>query len=173
MIKRCRVNGQEFEITSADLNFYEKMGVPPPTLCPEERARLRMAVANQRHLFSRTCPVTGKRLITNYPPEVEAVIYDIELWWSDRWDQHASARDFDFSRPFFAQFHELMKIAPRPNLLRGYQFDENSDYTHHADHGEWGEFFPPFITPFPYNLTHAMDFLPLTKDQALRRGFSW
>ena len=44
---------------------------------------------------------------------------------------------------------------------------------HMTRHGEWGEFFPPFVSPFPYNLTHAMDFLPLTKEEALKRGFSW
>ncbi len=132
MLRVCRISGAPFEISDAHLAFYKKMGAPPPTLCPDERARLRMAVANQRHLFTRTCPMTGRRLITNYPPEAEAVIYDIELWWSDRWDQHASGRDFDFSRPFFGQFLELMQVAPRPNLLRGYQFDENSDYTHHS-----------------------------------------
>ena len=37
MIKTCVVSGKEFEITDEDLKFYEKMGVPAPTLCPEER----------------------------------------------------------------------------------------------------------------------------------------
>jgi hypothetical protein len=39
--------------------------------------------------------------------------------------------------------------------------------------GEWGEFFPAALVPFPYNLTHAHDFMPLTKDEALVRGYDW
>ena len=35
--KVCAVSGQQFSITDEDLRFYEKMGVPEPTLCPQER----------------------------------------------------------------------------------------------------------------------------------------
>lgn len=43
-------------------------------------------------------------------------IYDRDYWWSDNWDQLTTGRDYDFSKPFFAQFAELMKAAPLPNL---------------------------------------------------------
>jgi hypothetical protein len=43
MQRTCAVSGQSFEITDEDLKFYEKMGVPIPTLCPEERQRRRIA----------------------------------------------------------------------------------------------------------------------------------
>jgi hypothetical protein len=38
---------------------------------------------------------------------------------------------------------------------------------------EWGEFFPAELAPFPYNLTHAQDFLPLNREQAEKLGYSW
>lgn len=38
----CKASGQEFEVTSKDLEFYEKMGVPVPILCPTERYKLRL-----------------------------------------------------------------------------------------------------------------------------------
>jgi hypothetical protein len=39
--------------------------------------------------------------------------------------------------------------------------------------GEWGEFFPPALSDFPYNLTQAQVHHPLTREQALALGFQW
>ncbi len=39
--------------------------------------------------------------------------------------------------------------------------------------GEWGEFFPLDLCPYGYNETNAVDYFPLTKEQALAHGFSW
>ncbi len=128
----CEISGSTFEITDEDLRYYEKMGVPSPRLCPEERARRRMAFANQRNLFIRQCAGSGKRIITNYPPESKAPVYDLEYWYSDKWDRYQTGRDFNFSRPFFEQFRELEASAPRPNLQRAYALDENADYTNYA-----------------------------------------
>jgi hypothetical protein len=38
---------------------------------------------------------------------------------------------------------------------------------------EWGEYFPPEASPFAYNESVAFDFFPLTRDEALRRGYPW
>lgn len=37
----------------------------------------------------------------------------------------------------------------------------------------YGEFFPPELSPFCYNETIAQEYFPLTKDQALKRGYRW
>lgn len=39
--------------------------------------------------------------------------------------------------------------------------------------GVWGEFFPPSISVFAYNETLGMSYFPLTKEEALRRGWRW
>jgi hypothetical protein len=39
--------------------------------------------------------------------------------------------------------------------------------------GEWGEFFPPSLSPFAYNETIAQEFFPLTKESAAQKGFAW
>jgi hypothetical protein len=39
--------------------------------------------------------------------------------------------------------------------------------------GEWGEFFSPSLSPFGYNETVANEYYPLTKEQALEKGFAW
>lgn len=39
--------------------------------------------------------------------------------------------------------------------------------------GEYGEFFPISISPFCYNETVAMEYFPLTKEEALAKGYRW
>lgn len=39
--------------------------------------------------------------------------------------------------------------------------------------GEWGEFFPASMSPFPYGDTTAQEYFPLTQSQATQKGFRW
>ena len=39
--------------------------------------------------------------------------------------------------------------------------------------GEFGEFFPASISPFGYNETVANEYFPLTREEALEKGFQW
>lgn len=39
--------------------------------------------------------------------------------------------------------------------------------------GEWGHPFPARLTTFPYNITVAHEYYPLTKEEALRQGYYW
>jgi len=38
---------------------------------------------------------------------------------------------------------------------------------------EWGEYFPADVSPFAYNESMAQDYFPLTKEEAIKKGFSW
>jgi hypothetical protein len=94
------------------------MEVPTPTLCPQERAKRRLSFRNERGLYHRTCAGTGKKIISIYAPEYKFPVYDNDFWWGDSWDAHIYGRDFDFSRPFFEQFNELLNVAPKQALIR-------------------------------------------------------
>lgn len=37
----------------------------------------------------------------------------------------------------------------------------------------YGEFFPSSLSPFAYNETAAQEFFPLSKEEAMRRGYTW
>ncbi|MFA7278308.1 MAG: hypothetical protein WC101_05000, partial [Candidatus Gracilibacteria bacterium] len=39
--------------------------------------------------------------------------------------------------------------------------------------GEWGEYFPHSLSSFAYNETSANNFFPLTKEEAIHRGWRW
>ena len=103
------------------------MGVPPPTLCPEERQRRRTAFRNFRNLYHRNCDGSGKKLISMYDVDSPFPVYDRDYWWSDAWQAQSYGRDFDFSRPFFPQYKELLDCVPRFALMQ--MHSENCAYT--------------------------------------------
>ena len=107
--KNCR---QEFVIEPDDFAFYEKIGVPPPTLCPECRKQRRLAWRNDMNLYPRPCDLCGKNILSIYSPESKLTVYCVKCWWSDKWDPYEYGRDYDFSRPFFEQFRELQQEVP-------------------------------------------------------------
>src|SRR3989344_4130975 len=39
--------------------------------------------------------------------------------------------------------------------------------------GEWGEFFPPALSPFKHNEAIAQEYFPLSKEEAVAGGFGW
>ncbi|MEI6660282.1 MAG: hypothetical protein WCK91_02570 [bacterium] len=114
--KTCQNCKQSFTIEPDDFAFYEKIKVPPPTFCPECRLIRRMTWRNERSLFKRNCAKTGKEIITMFHPDEAVTVYDREVWWSDEWDAGSYGQDYDFDRPFFQQFRELLEKVPLANL---------------------------------------------------------
>ena len=130
MNKLCKNCSQAFEITPDDLGFYAKIGVPPPTLCPECRYQRRLANRNEWNFFKRNCDLCRKSMVTIYRPEYPGPVYCQSCYWSDNWDTLDYGRDFDFSRPFFPQFKEHRFIVPRIALAN--KNSVNSEYTNQA-----------------------------------------
>ncbi len=130
--KQCLISSVEFEVTDSDLEYYASLDVPSPRLSPTERSRRRMSFGNHRNLYLRICAATGKRIVTNFPPDWSGPVYDVGYWHSNSWNPLSTGRDYNFSRAFFPQFQELMTVAPLPGLLRAPQYDENCEYTNYA-----------------------------------------
>jgi hypothetical protein len=129
IVKTCAVSGKKFEITDEDVKFYEKMGVPAPTLCPEERMRRRYVWRNERKLYQRSCDSCNKKMISTYHEDNTSPIYCTKCWWGDKWDALQHGKEFDFSRPFFDQFQELVKACPKPGIINDNETrSENSAY---------------------------------------------
>jgi len=112
--KNCQNCKKDFTIESEDFSFYAKIKVPPPTWCPECRMIRRLMWRNEHSLFRRPNDAPGKSetLISIYHPDAKIISYDKEMWWSDKWDPCAYGMDYDFSKPFFEQFKELMEKVP-------------------------------------------------------------
>ncbi|MBT6068933.1 hypothetical protein HOG48_04210 [Candidatus Peregrinibacteria bacterium] len=125
--KKCAKCPAEFNITESDKKFYEKMDVPEPTLCPECRYKRRLAFRAERNLYTRKCSATDKAILSMYDENAPFPVYEISYWWGDKWDAMDYGQEFDFERPFFEQFEELMNKVPRMNLIQ--ERNENSEYT--------------------------------------------
>ncbi len=78
-------------------------------------------------------------------------MYCNECWWSDGWDPTEYGVDFDFTRPFFEQFHELQLKVPRMALLN--KNSVNSEYTNHS--GDNKNAYLSFSTWFSENIQYS------------------
>jgi hypothetical protein len=112
--RQCQKCKNDFTIESEDFNFYEKIKVPPPTWCPSCRMVRRLLWRNEHSLFRRPNAEEGKDnlIISVYHPDAKIKTYDKEMWWSDRWDPCTYGKDYDFAKPFFEQFKELIEVVP-------------------------------------------------------------
>ena len=124
--KRCQNCKSDFVIEPDDFAFYEKIKVPPPTFCPACRLQRRLLHRNERTLYKRSCDLCKKSMIARYAPESPYTVYCPTCWYSDKWDRVAYGREYDFSRPFFEQFGELLLRVPRISVISVNAV--NSDY---------------------------------------------
>jgi len=128
MQKTCLQCSSAFTINQDDQKFLDIFQVPAPTTCSDCRLLRRLCERNTRSLYYRKCDLSGKQIISQYKPESPFPVYGIEEWISDRWDGLSYGRAFDFSRPFFEQFHDLVNLVPHLSLFNTPGTMENSDF---------------------------------------------
>ncbi len=140
MQKTCAISGTKFEVTDDDLRFYDRISpvingkkflVPPPSLSPDERHRRRLSWRNERSLYRRKCDLSGKSIISAYSPDKPYTVYEHKEYESDKWDAFEYGRAFDFNRPFFEQYSELLVDMPKQNLFITDDM-ENCDYCNYG-----------------------------------------
>ncbi|MCP6719894.1 MAG: hypothetical protein KJI72_01025 [Patescibacteria group bacterium] len=134
MTKQCQNCKTQFEVTTEDQSFYQKINVPAPTFCPKCRLQRRLAFFNLINLYKRPCDLCRKDVISMYAPESPYRVYCPRCWWSDNWDAFEYGRDYDFSRPFFEQFNELWHEVPMLGLSLGLETLATSPHNNHAGH---------------------------------------
>jgi len=135
MQKTCTHCQSAFEISDADLHFYdqvspqfagEKFAISPPELCPACRRQRRLLFRNFFSLYHRTCDLTGKKILSMHDEDCSFPVYEQQAWWSDKWDALAYGQTFDSLRPFFDQLQELHSKVPRMAISN--VLCENTDY---------------------------------------------
>ncbi len=128
---RCFLCSNDFEVSGADHLFYKKIGVPAPSLCPVCRFRRRALWRNERTLYSRSCDLCSKAMISMYAPSAPYPVYCQACFFSDAWSPTAYARDYDANRPVMEQFAELFRLVPKLTLTTSGN-NTNSDYQNWA-----------------------------------------
>lgn len=110
MEKTCTKCSEKFSISE---DFFEKIKVSTPTLCPDCRNQRRQVFRNDRVFYNRKCDLSGKQFVSMYSPESPYKVFFPDEWYGDKWDPMDYGRDFDFDKPFFEQFQALMVEVPR------------------------------------------------------------
>lgn len=126
IVLQCKNCFKTYKITDTDLEFYKKIQVPYPTLCPNCRAQRRLAYRNERSLYTTKCALCNKTVISNYSPDKPNPVYCYDCFYSDKWDARSYGQEFDFQKSFFTQFNELQQKVPKLNLIKSNC--ENCDY---------------------------------------------
>ena len=124
-----RCSDEADHVSPAEIEYCRSHDLPLPTVAARERLRCMLSFRNSMHLHHTTCALTGEKILSSTSPRSGLVVYDIEAWSSDRWDAARYGRAYDFSRPFFEQFADLMRAVPFPSLGVIRSTMENSDYT--------------------------------------------
>ena len=82
-------------------------------------------------LYNRKCELCGKGIISLYHPDSGLTVYCNKCWWSDKWDPKSFGVDYDFSKPFFTQFRELVQKVPHMAIVNDDGIASlNCEYTH-------------------------------------------
>jgi len=89
-----------FAIEPDDFSFYEKMGVPPPTWCPQCRLMRRFMFRNDRTLYKRPCNKCKMDIISIYNKDKPYTIFCQQCWWNDDWDALSYGIEYDPTRGF-------------------------------------------------------------------------
>ncbi len=110
--RNCKNCQAQFVIEPDDFSFYEKIGVPAPTFCPDCRFQRRLLWRNERTFYRRACDLCKRSMIAVYPTDAPFPVYCQKCWWSDKWSPLAYGQDVDFSRPFMEQVKELHQKVP-------------------------------------------------------------
>lgn len=115
--KTCESCKKQFTIEPDDFALYEKIGIPAPNQCPRCRWQHLAAFWNFGRFRKTQSALSGKSIITTFPPSVRFPLYDHTEFVGDDWDPTSYGRAYDSKRSFFEQFAELQKEVPHPHQL--------------------------------------------------------
>ncbi len=135
LLRTCRISGKKFIIHPCEVDLLRRISevnpairaeVPLPTLHPVECVRQMATYGSLMNLYRGKSALSGKAQLTRYNPAYKYLICTQDEYWSDQVDNSQFGREYDFSRPFFEQWNELMHavyLLPLTNTN-----NENSEY---------------------------------------------
>ncbi len=134
-VQICKNCKKDFTIELEDFDFYEKMKIPPPNVCPDCRFRMRAMFRNETTLYSgQKCDLCDKSIVTMYNPKSPYKIYCYECFYSEKWDPKEYRAEYDKSRPFMDQMKDFLIKVPKIStyISKGDGENVNSEYVNMA-----------------------------------------
>ena len=128
--KKSPYCAKRFAITPDDIKFYNKLRVPPPTLCPPCRRMRRLAFGYMLRFYKTKCQVPGhsETVISTVPSSIPLTIYDWEYYRTYEWNPEQYARELNPRETFFDFFWKMRQEVPQPAIVRDAS-NIDSDYT--------------------------------------------
>ena len=71
----CASTGRAFKLNRLELNFYRRLGLPLPDLCPDARHLRRIAWRAPRNIWPRKCAKTGEPIWSTFSPNRPETVY--------------------------------------------------------------------------------------------------
>ncbi len=129
--KSCANCQKDFKIEAEDIEFYKKLQVPPPTLCPRCRLQRRLGqrISFLPIFYKKSCSVPGhnEKIIAYYSEKNPVKVYDDEYYLSDQWEATKFAIEVNPEENFFEQYKKFALKVPHQSLFKDPQ-SVNSDY---------------------------------------------
>ena len=120
--RACKQCGKDFDVVAEDIEFYHKLQVPPPTLCPACRLQRRLGyrISFFPIFYKKSCsaPDHDEKVVTYYSEKNPVKVYDDKYYLSDAWDGLEFGMDVEADESFFQKFHNLAIAAPRQTLSK-------------------------------------------------------
>lgn len=124
----CTSTGRLFVITEAEQALIAKLeslhpllkvgDIPLPTVHPLEFNRQLQSFVSLMSLFESKSVISHTPLITRYNPALGYKVVTYDEFWSDQVDNTSVGKEYDFSRPFFQQWNELMHAVVMQPLVQ-------------------------------------------------------
>ena len=76
----CEETGKNYRIINSELEFYRKLNLPIPRMCPEVRHLKRLKWRKPYKIYDRICPKTGEKFKTTFSPDRPEVVYSEEAY---------------------------------------------------------------------------------------------
>ena len=135
----CKITGASFEIEDTELETLSHIGecnpilggvsLPIPNVHPSEALRQMYVFGALRWLFKDKSALSGAPLLTRYNP-VDGYKVCTQDEFYDGVDNRAVGQEYDFSRPFFEQWNDLLRSVILPPLSK--TNCEDSEYVNGA-----------------------------------------
>lgn len=127
---KCSQCSIDFTMQNEELEFYKKINIPEPLMCPPCRRLTLLSWRNQRVMYNRKCDATDKDIISIFAPNAPYTVYDRDYWWSESWDPLKYGADIDFTKTFAEQYDALLKRVPMAAVFS--TNTENCLYVNHT-----------------------------------------
>ena len=79
-VLHCKRTGRAYKIMPYELRIYRELGVPLPSLCPDERHKDRLSKINPPRLWKRICAVAGEEILSAVPPDSSRTVVSNEVY---------------------------------------------------------------------------------------------